>query len=69
MHISFDFPNLILTAPDLRIIGIDAVLLVELKNALSSVVGVMRICFQYDTTFNLTGYYVSILNFIHHESI
>ena len=46
MHISLDFPNLIMKAPEIRVIT-------------------KRIILQYDTTFNLTSLYTSILNMIH----
>jgi hypothetical protein len=60
-----NFPNLILSAPDLRIIGIDGGLLSEVNKVLLVFDEDNRVCFQYDTTFNLTGYYTSILSFIH----
>ncbi|RNA44067.1 hypothetical protein BpHYR1_014825 [Brachionus plicatilis] len=59
MHISLGFPNLIVTAPDIRIVGIDDELLKETKKTLAAFNKDNRVCFQYDTTFNLTGYYVS----------
>ncbi|CAF0854701.1 unnamed protein product [Brachionus calyciflorus] len=65
MHISLSFPNHILTVPDIRIIGIDNELLMETKKTLAAFDNQNRICFQYDTTFNLTGYYVSVLVYIH----
>ncbi|CAF1046822.1 unnamed protein product [Brachionus calyciflorus] len=65
MHISLGFPNLIVTAPTIRIIGIDEELLRETKKTLTAFDALDRVCFQFDTTFHLTGYYVSILLFIH----
>lgn len=65
MHISLSFPNHILTVPDIRIIGIDSELLKETKKSLAAFDNDNRVCFQFDTTFNLTGYYVSILVYIH----
>ena len=62
--VSLNFPNHIVTAPDIRIIGIDSVLLDEIKKILKAFDG-EKINFQYDTTFNLTGYYTSILSFVH----
>ena len=65
MHVSFGFPNLILTAPDVRIIGMDDELIRDLKKTLNIFDSDNRVCFQFDTTFNLTGFFVSILLFIH----
>lgn len=65
MHISLGYPNHILTAPDIRIIGVDEELLKETKKTMSAFNKDNRVCFQFDTTFNLTGYYVSILLYIH----
>ena len=65
MHISLGFPNMIVTAPDIRMIGIDDDLLKETKKTLTAFDSLDRVCFQFDTTFNLTGYYVSVLLFIH----
>ncbi|RMZ95763.1 hypothetical protein BpHYR1_043262 [Brachionus plicatilis] len=65
MHVSLGFPNLILTAPDVRIIGMDDELIRDLKKTLDIFGSDNRVCFQFDTTFNLTGFYVSILLFIH----
>ncbi|RNA38346.1 histone-lysine N-methyltransferase EHMT2-like [Brachionus plicatilis] len=64
MHISLGLPNLIVTAPDIRIVGIDDELLKETKKTLAVINKDNRVCFQYDT-FNLTGYYVSVLVYIH----
>ena len=49
----------------IRIIGIDDELLKETKKTLSAFDSSDRVCFQFDTTFNLTGYYVSVLLYIH----
>lgn len=65
MHISLGFPNLILIVPDIRIIGLDLELLNETKKTLRAFDSSNRVCFLYDSTFNLTRYYVSILLFIH----
>ena len=65
MHLQFDFPNSIHTAPDVRIIGIDSELLKSTKAVLKLFDINNRVCFQFDTTFGLTGYYVSTLNFVH----
>ncbi|RNA02343.1 hypothetical protein BpHYR1_007523 [Brachionus plicatilis] len=62
MHFSLGFPNLILTAPDIRIICIDEELLLETKKAMAAFNSDNRICFQFDTPFNMTGYYVSVLS-------
>ena len=45
--------------PDVRVISFDKVLLSEIKNLMSGIIKHMMI--SYDTTFNLTGFYVSVL--------
>ena len=66
MHITFNFPCTITTAPNLESIAVDDVLLNEIKKIItSSQLAGVKVCFQYDTTFNLTDFYVSILNMIH----
>lgn len=63
MHIQFQFPNVIMTAPDVRIFAIEEKLCREIKKAIDSTS--TRIPLQYDTTFNFTGFYVSPLTFLH----
>lgn len=65
MHVSLAFPNVIVTAPDIRIIGMDSELLKDIKKTLSIFDADNCVCFQFDTTFNLTGYYVSVLIVLH----
>ena len=65
MHQTMSFPNLILIAPDVRVIGIDPVLLTESIKILKACPSDNSVLFQYDTTFTLTCLYVSILSFIH----
>ena len=65
MHVSLGFPNLIVTAPNIRIVAKDDDFLRETKKTLAAFDKNNRVCFQYDTTFNLTAYYVSVLIFIH----
>ncbi len=65
MHLSLDFPNSIHTAPDVRIIAIDFKILEETKKVLKLFDINNRVCFQFDTTFSLTGFFVSTLIFLH----
>lgn len=59
LHTNIGFPREIYTAPDLRAICYDSKLLDEIKNVINAV---KMPCFlSYDTTFNLCGYYVSVL--------
>lgn len=52
-----------MTAPDVRIFAIEEKLGREIKKAIDSTS--TRIPLQYDKTFNLTGFYVSPLTFLH----
>lgn len=63
MHISLSFPSWIMTAPDIRVVAFDEKLAIESKKAIAA--ANKRVCLQYDTTFNLTDYYVSSLTYIH----
>jgi hypothetical protein len=63
LHIQYGFPNHILVAPDVRMVCVYNNLLLEMRRTLRA--SKRKICFQYDTTFDLTGYYVSILTMIH----
>ena len=65
MYNSINFPNFVLSVPDIRVIGIDNDLLDETKKMLKSVRVLNSVLFQYDTTFTLCGFYVSILSYIH----
>ena len=59
LHISFNFPCQIMTAPDIRMICVDNVLLEEAYKCISA--SKRRIMVQYDTTFNLTSLYTKRL--------
>ena len=50
---------------DIREISIDDELPKKTKKTLSAFDLNNRVCFQYDTTFNLTGYYVYFFMYIH----
>lgn len=63
MHLSMNFPNMILSAPDVRIVAVDLVLLKESLKVIKSSKKLVNL--QYDTTFNLTGLYVSVITMIH----
>lgn len=63
MHIAFNYSNQIMSAPDLRVICFEEKIYIEFKKILKT--ANKRVVVQYDTTFNLTGYYASILNIIH----
>ena len=65
MYQSMNFPNLIMVAPDVRVIGMDPILLDETKRILHACPNDNSVLFQYDTTFTLTCLYVSILSFFH----
>lgn len=62
MHLQFAWPSMIKTCPNLQVIAFDQ----DLKEEFGKIMKVVTqpICLQYDTTFNLTGYYVSILSFV-----
>jgi hypothetical protein len=64
LHIAFKFPSSFTSAPDLESIAIDIVLLDEVKQVIKSYSKYGKSCLQYDTTFNLSGYYVSSVTFI-----
>ncbi|CAF1090303.1 unnamed protein product [Brachionus calyciflorus] len=58
MHLTLNWPCKVITIPNLNVIGLDSDLLIEfnrLKKAATA-----QICLEYDTTFNSTGYYVSV---------
>jgi hypothetical protein len=63
MHLTMSFPCQIMTAPDIRIKAVDNVLLKEVLKFCKA--SKTRVFMQYDTTFNLTGLYVSILSVVH----
>ena len=63
MHVALDFPNQCMTFPELRIISFDSELVKQAIILLKSHPRLIN--FQYDTTFCLTGYYVSTLSFVH----
>ncbi len=65
MHQTMNFPQLILVAPDLRVIGLDPVLCSEAIRVLKAIPNNNSVLFQYDTTFTLTCLYVSVLSFYH----
>lgn len=46
-------------------IAIDSILFDEFKQIIKSYSKFGKVCLQYDTTFNLSGFYVSVLTFIH----
>jgi hypothetical protein len=64
LHTQLGFPNYILVAPDVRMVCVYDKLALEVRKTLRSATK-MKICFQYDTTFDLSGYYVSVLTMIH----
>lgn len=57
------FPNVIMTAPEVIIIAIEIKLADEIRKAVNA--SYIRVPLQYDTTFNLTGCYASILTMLH----
>lgn len=63
---NFTFPQTIKTFPELESIAYDLELMMEIKSVigLSKKLG-KKLCLEYDTTFGLSGYYVSILTAIH----
>jgi hypothetical protein len=65
-HVQLGYPNSIRTAPDLVVIGVDSELLQEAKVALKAAKALnVKVEIQYDTTFNLAPYYVSVLVLVH----
>ena len=65
LHISLNYPNSIRSAPEVQVIGFENTLVLEIKKIFNVANSNRRILLQYDTTFNMTDYYVSILNFMH----
>ena len=63
MHVALDFPNQCMTFPELRVISFDSELVTQAVKLLKAHKKLIN--FQYDTTFCLTGYYVSTLSFVH----
>ncbi|CAF1130038.1 unnamed protein product, partial [Brachionus calyciflorus] len=63
MHLTLNWPSKVTTIPHLNTIAIDSELLFEFNRLLKA--SRSEICIEYDTTFILTGYYVSVLSFIH----
>ncbi len=65
-HVILGYPNFIATAPEVRIIGIDEVLLEDTNKLIKRMKSLkQRVEFQYDTTFKITSYYMSVLVFAH----
>ena len=60
---NFNFPCQIMTAPDIRIIAVDEILLKEITKVVKTNPKLSYA--QYDTTFNLTSLYTSILSIVH----
>ena len=55
------FPATIMTFLELESIAYDAELMAEIKTLLTQCKNLnIKLCLEYDTTFNLSGYYVSI---------
>ena len=63
MHISSKYPYSIRTAHEVQVIGFEPILAIEIKKILEC--SNLRTIMQYDTTFNMTEYYVSSLNMLH----
>ncbi|CAF1000728.1 unnamed protein product [Brachionus calyciflorus] len=65
LHLSIGFVKQILTIPDVRIIALDDKLLKETKKIFQILPKNKKVFFSYDTTFNICGYYVSVLVYKH----
>jgi hypothetical protein len=63
LHISFNFPCHIMTAPDIRMICVDTISLEEVKKCITSLRNSIMV--QYDTTFNLTELDTSFFSIFH----
>jgi hypothetical protein len=60
------YPNQITSAPSVRIVGVDESLFAETRKLLQTAKHLgLKVEFQYDTTFNMCPYYVSVLIFAH----
>lgn len=66
LHAQFDFPHRIVLENGLQAVCVDSVLLQETITILKQLKEEKKkLCVEYDTTFNLTDFYVSILTFVH----
>ena len=65
MHISLKYPYSIRTAPEVQVVGFERRLVIEISKILDISDSNRRTIMQYDTTFNMSEYYVSSLNMLH----
>jgi hypothetical protein len=65
-HNQLNFPNWMLTIPEISIIAFDEYLVADIKKLIAKMNKLGRkITFNNDTEFNLTGFYVTLLSYQH----
>ena len=65
MHISLKYSYSIRTAPEVQVVGFGRQLAIEVRKILDILDANRKTIMVYDTTFNMTEFYVSSLNILH----